>query len=144
MRFDWKKTIGPIEERHGHPSPWVIARRMGWAFGIFGMVRNRRRNRCWRFTPVFSRRRAYQSRPTRTICPGCLDEIEYVTATTNTKWARNARKTVIRAFKLNYVEIGNEDWLTNQKATMNVCAIYDAIKAKYPQLKTISTSRRPA
>ena len=21
-RFDWKKTIGPIEERHGHPCPW--------------------------------------------------------------------------------------------------------------------------
>ena len=21
-RFEWKKTIGPIEERHGHPCPW--------------------------------------------------------------------------------------------------------------------------
>ena len=21
-RFDWKKTVGPIEERHGHPCPW--------------------------------------------------------------------------------------------------------------------------
>src|SRR5665213_251435 len=22
MRFNWKKTIGPIEDRHGHPCPW--------------------------------------------------------------------------------------------------------------------------
>jgi hypothetical protein len=21
-RFDWKKTLGPIQERHGHPCPW--------------------------------------------------------------------------------------------------------------------------
>jgi len=21
-RFDWKKTLGPIEQRHGHPCPW--------------------------------------------------------------------------------------------------------------------------
>ena len=34
-RFDWKKTIGPIEERHGHPVPGVIVPRMAWGCWSF-------------------------------------------------------------------------------------------------------------
>ena len=70
-----------------------------------------------------------------------LNEIEYVIGDTNNLLGR---KTCCRRasapFKLNYVEIGNEDWFDRSNS-------YDgrfnqfrtAIEAKYPQLKCIST-----
>ncbi len=45
-------------------------------------------------------------------------------------------------FKLSYVEIGNEDWF-DRSGTYDgrFAQIYDAIKAKYPQLKLIATTK---
>jgi alpha-N-arabinofuranosidase len=70
-----------------------------------------------------------------------LDEIEYVTGDTSTKWgALRARDGHPRPFKLNYIEIGNEDGFDNAKSyDGRFTQFYDAIKAKYPQLKLIST-----
>src|SRR5262249_8123836 len=70
-----------------------------------------------------------------------LEEIEYVIGDTSTTWgARRAKDGHPAPFPLTYVEIGNEDWLDNSKSYDAPAAqFYDAIKAKYPQLKTIST-----
>jgi alpha-N-arabinofuranosidase len=66
---------------------------------------------------------------------------KYVIGDTNTKWgAQRARDGHPRPFKLNYIEIGNEDGFDNAKSyDGRFTQFYDAIKAKYPQLKLIST-----
>jgi alpha-N-arabinofuranosidase len=72
-----------------------------------------------------------------------LDEIEYVTGETTTQWgAQRERDGHKKPFDLEYVEVGNEDNLGSGGRTYNqrFTAFHDAIKAKYPNLKLISTA----
>jgi alpha-N-arabinofuranosidase len=70
-----------------------------------------------------------------------LEEIEYVTGDVNTRWGGGRAKDGHPApFKLTYVEIGNEDWFDKSGSYDDRFAqFYDAIKARYPRLKLIST-----
>jgi alpha-N-arabinofuranosidase len=71
-----------------------------------------------------------------------VDEIEYVTGdATTTKWgARRAQDGHPAPFPLHYVEIGNEDnFEKGNTYDARFTQISDAIKAKYPKLKCIST-----
>jgi alpha-N-arabinofuranosidase len=71
-----------------------------------------------------------------------LDEIEYVIGDTTTPWgARRAKDGHPAPFNLNYVEIGNEDDFDKAKTYDGRYAQFaDAIRAKYPRLKLISSS----
>jgi alpha-N-arabinofuranosidase len=71
-----------------------------------------------------------------------LDEIEYVTGDTSTKWgAERAKDGHPAPFALNYIEIGNEDWFDKSKSYDGRYAqFYDAIKQKYPALQLIATT----
>ncbi|TAL05718.1 MAG: alpha-N-arabinofuranosidase, partial [Verrucomicrobia bacterium] len=71
-----------------------------------------------------------------------LDEIEYVIGDTTTVWgARRAKDGHPAPFKLTYVEVGNEDYFDQKKTYDDRYAqFHDAIKAKYPQLKLISST----
>jgi alpha-N-arabinofuranosidase len=70
-----------------------------------------------------------------------LEEIEYVIGDTSTTWgARRAKDGHPAPFKLTYVEVGNEDFFDKSKSYDGRFAqFYDAIKARYPHLKVIST-----
>jgi alpha-N-arabinofuranosidase len=70
-----------------------------------------------------------------------LDEIEYVTGGTDTKWgAERAKDGHPAPFKLTYVEIGNEDNFDRSNSYEGRYAqFYKAIKAKYPELQLIAT-----
>jgi alpha-N-arabinofuranosidase len=70
-----------------------------------------------------------------------LEEIEYVTGDTSTKWgAERAKDGHPKPFPLTYVEVGNEDWIDRSGSYESRFAqFYDAIKAKYPRLKVIAT-----
>jgi alpha-N-arabinofuranosidase len=78
-----------------------------------------------------------------------LEEIEYVTGSTDTPWgARRAKDGHPAPFPLTYVEIGNEDWFDKSGSYDGRYAQYfDAIKKKYPELQLIATtavkSRKP-
>ena len=71
-----------------------------------------------------------------------LDEIEYVTGGTGTKWgAIRARDGHPAPFKLTYVEIGNEEWFDKSGSYDERYAQFSkAIKAKYPDLQLIATA----
>jgi alpha-N-arabinofuranosidase len=71
-----------------------------------------------------------------------LDEIEYVTGGTNTKWgAERAKDGHPAPFALTYVEIGNEDWFDRSNSYGGRYAqFFKAIKARYPQLQLIATT----
>ncbi len=71
-----------------------------------------------------------------------LDEIEYVTGGTDTKWgAIRAKDGHPAPFKLTYVEIGNEDQFDKSGSyDERYAQFYKAIKAKYPDLQLIATA----
>ncbi len=143
-RFDWKKTIGPIEQRHGHQGPWGYRSTDG-----LGLMEFLEWCEDMKAEPVLAVYSGYSLEGTH-VNPGpdlepfvqdALDEIEYVTGNTDTKWgAQRAKDGHPAPFKLQYVEIGNEDWFDKSRSyDHRYQQFYTAIKAKYPQLKLIST-----
>jgi alpha-N-arabinofuranosidase len=143
-RFDWKKTIGPIEDRHGHPCPWGYRSTDG-----LGLLEFLEWCEDMKAEPVLAVYAGYSLKG-RHVNPGpdlepfvqdALDEIEYVAGGTNTRWgAERAKDGHPVPFPLRYVEIGNEDWFDKSGSyDARFAQFYDAIKAKYPQLKLIST-----
>lgn len=145
-RFDWKKTLGPLEERPGHMGPWSYRSTDG--MGLLEFL-------WWcddlKLEPVLAVYAGYSLQGER-VLPGkdlepyvqdALDEIEYVTGDANTtKWgAERAKGGHPEPFKLRYVEIGNEDNFDRSGSYEGRFAqFYDAIKAKYPQLQLIATT----
>jgi alpha-N-arabinofuranosidase len=72
-----------------------------------------------------------------------LEEIEYVTGDASTKWGgQRAKDGHPASFPLEYVEVGNEDNADRQVGSYETrfAQFFDAIKAKYPQLKLIATT----
>jgi alpha-N-arabinofuranosidase len=142
--YDWKKTIGPLELRPGHRSPWGY-----WSTDGFGLPEFLGWCEDLDMEPVLAVFAGYTLNHDY-IKPGpdlepyvkdALDEIEYVTGDTNTVWgAQRARDGHPAPFTLHYVEIGNEDWFDESGSyDGRFTQFYDAIKAKYPQLQCIST-----
>ena len=144
-RFDWKKTIGPWIDRPTHVSPWNYHSSDG--MGLLEFLE-------WcedlKIQPVLAVYAGYSLRGEH-VEPGpalepyvqdALDEIEYVTGDTNTKWgAERAKDGHAAPFPLTYVEIGNEDWFDKSGSYEGRYAqFYKAIKQRYPQLQLIATT----
>jgi alpha-N-arabinofuranosidase len=142
-RFDWKKTIGPVEERPGHKSPWGY-----WSTDGLGLLEFLEWCEDLHMQPVLAVYAGY-SLGGQYAAPGpdlepyvqdALDEIEYVTGDTSTKWgAQRAKDGHPAPFPLRYVEVGNEDFNRSSEYDGRFAQFYDAIKAKYPNLQVIST-----
>jgi alpha-L-arabinofuranosidase len=144
-RYEWKKTIGPLVDRPTHPSPWRY--RSSDGMGLLEFLE-------WcedlKMQPLLAVYGGY-SMMQEFVKPGpdldpyiedALDEIEYVTGETSTKWgAERAKDGHPAPFKLSYVEIGNEDWFDKSGSYGDRYAqYYKAIKAKYPDLQLIATT----
>jgi len=143
-RFDWKKTIGPLEERHGHPCPWGYRSSDG-----LGLLEFLEWCQDMKAEPVLAVYAGYSLKG-KHVEPGpdlepfvqeALEEIEYVIGPFTTTWgARRGTDGHPAPFDLTYVEIGNEDWFDRSKSYEGRFAqFYDAIKKRYPHLKVIST-----
>ena len=144
-RFNWKATLGPISGRAGHDGPWGYRSTDG--MGLYEFL-------LWcedmKAEPVLAVYAGYSLRggvvkPGSDLAPyvqDALDEIEYVTGPVTSKWgARRAEDGHPAPFKLQYVEIGNEDWFDRTGSyDSRFTQFFDAIKAKYPGLKCISTA----
>jgi len=143
-RFPWQKTLGPIEDRPGHASCWGY--RSSDGMGLLEFLE-------WcedmKAEPVLAVYAGYSLNGEHVnagpelepFVKEALDEIEYVIGDTHTTWgARRAKDGHPAPFNLNYVEIGNEDDFDKAKTYNGRYAqFHDAIKAKYPQLKLITT-----
>ncbi len=144
-RFQWEKTIGPLVDRPTHPSPWNYLSSDG--LGLLEFLE-------WcedlKMEPVLGVYAGYSLRQ-EYVQPGkdlepfvaeALDEIEYVTGSSSTKWgAERARDGHAAPFHLTYVEIGNEDNHDGSGTYDGRFAqFYKAIKAKYPDLQLIATT----
>lgn len=143
-RFDWKRTIGPIGQRPGHPSPWGYRSTDG--MGLYEYL-------MWcedlHMEPLLAVFAGYTLKGDYFEEPGflkpfvdeALDEIEYVIGDRSTKWgALRARDGHPAPFPLHYIEIGNEDGFDRSGSYGKRFGQFAAaIRAKYPQLKLIST-----
>lgn len=143
-RFNWKQMIGPVEQRPGHRSCWGY-----WSTDGFGLPEFLGWCQDVGMEPVLAVFAGYTlNRDHITNGPAlepyvqeALEEIEYVTGDASTKWgAQRIKDGYPNPFPLHYVEIGNEDFFDRSGSYDGRFAqFYDAIKAKYPQLKIIST-----
>jgi alpha-N-arabinofuranosidase len=144
-RFEWKKTIGPIIDRPTHPSPWRY--RSSDGMGLLEFLE-------WcedlKIEPLLAVYAGY-SMAQEHVDPGpalepyiqdALDEIEYVSGATSTRWgAERAKNGHPAPFPLHYVEIGNEDWFDRSGSYEGRYTQYfKEIKARYPDLQLIATA----
>ncbi|HEY9171082.1 MAG TPA: alpha-L-arabinofuranosidase C-terminal domain-containing protein, partial [Verrucomicrobiae bacterium] len=146
QRFNWKETIGPVEQRPGHPSCWGY-----WSTDGLGLLEFAEWCEDLNMEPILGVFAGYCLGRGGVIPTGpalepyvqeALEEIEYLIGDAKTtKWgARRALDGHPKPFKLTYVEIGNEDFFDRSGSYDGRFAqFYDAIKAKYPHLQVISS-----
>jgi len=143
--YNWKKTIGPLVDRPGHPSPWNY-----WSPDGLGLLEFFEWCQDLHMQPLLAVYAGYSLQHEH-VNPGpdlepyvqsALEEIEYATGSTQTKWgAQRAADGHPQPFHINYVEIGNEDWFdTSGSYSARYAQFYKAIKAKYPSLQLIATA----
>ena len=144
-RYEWKTTIGPLVDRPTHPSPWRYHSSDG-----LGLLEFFEWCEDLHMQPVLAVYAGYSMKQ-EYVQPGpklypfvqdALDEIEYATGSTSTKWgAERAKDGHPEPFHLTYVEIGNEDWFDRSGSYEGRYAqFYKAIKQKYPELQLIATA----
>lgn len=146
-RFDWKATIGALPFRSGHQGCWNYRSTDG--MGLMEFM-------SWcedlEMAPVLGVYAGYSLKQ-QCVEPGpllepyvqdALDEIEFLTGDAKTTYwgAQRAKCGHPEPYRLNYVEIGNEDQYDRSgNYDARYAQFHDAIKAKYPQLQLIATSR---
>ena len=152
QRFNWKETIGPVERRPGHPSPWGY-----WSTDGLGLLEFAEWCEDLDMEPLLGVFAGYCLGRGGVIGAGpqlepyvqeALEEIEYLIGDANTtKWgAQRTKDGHPKPFKMQYVEVGNEDWFDRSGPDRNgtydgrFAQFYDAIKKKYPHLKVISSA----
>ena len=144
-RFDWKKTIGPLENRPGHQAPWGYRSSdgMGLMEFLYWCEDLNMEPLLGVFAGYALRGEVIKAGPELTpFVQDALDEIEFITGDATTKWgAERAKLGHPKPFNLTYVEIGNEDWFDKSGSyDGRFTQFHDAIKAKYPKLQLISTN----
>ncbi|HEY1499038.1 MAG TPA: alpha-L-arabinofuranosidase C-terminal domain-containing protein [Acidobacteriaceae bacterium] len=143
--YDWKKMIGPRVDRPGHPSPWNYWSTDGMGLlEFFEWCEDLHMHSVLAVYAGYSLQHEY-IKPGKDLEPyvqSALDEIEYATGGTDTKWgAERAKDGHPEPFHIDYVEIGNEDWFdTTGSYEKRYEQFYKAIKAKYPDLQLIATA----
>jgi alpha-L-arabinofuranosidase len=146
-RWNWKQTIGPVWERPGHEnSAWGY-----WSDDGLGLLEYLQLAEDLGVTPVMAVWAGLTLNGTvvaqADLAPyvqDALDQIEYAIGPVSSTWgARRAADGHPAPFATPYVEIGNEDFLNGGTASYDAYRypmFYDAIKARYPQVKLIATS----
>jgi alpha-L-arabinofuranosidase len=143
--YDWKKTIGPLVDRHGHPSPWGYFSTDG--LGLLEFLE-------WcedlHMQPLLAVYAGYSLNGEHVdagpklepYVQSALDEIEYATGGADTKWgAQRIADGHPQPFHLTYVEIGNEDNFDRSGSyDARYEQFYKAIKDKYSDLQLIATT----
>ena len=144
-RFDWKKMIGPADQRPGHMGCWGYRSSDG-----FGLPEYLLWCKQLGAEPVLALFAGYTlngdhadagSPELETYTQEALEEIEYVMGPATSEWgSRRAADGFPEPFPLRYVEIGNEDGFDKSGSYEGrFTQMAKAIRAKYPQLKIIAT-----
>ncbi|WP_141847297.1 AbfB domain-containing protein [Lapillicoccus jejuensis] len=145
-RFDWKKTVGPYEDRPGHQNDaWGY-----WSTDQAGLRTYLDMAEQSGAEPLLALFAGYTldgtTVPQDELQPyvqDALDEIQYAIGATDTPWgAQRAKDGHPAPYDVRYVEVGNEDFFdrTGSYDGYRFPMFYDAIKAAYPQLQVVATT----
>lgn len=141
-RFEWKKSIGPIETRPGH---W----NQNWGYRVtdgFGFHEMLQLTEDLGAEPLYvvniglGHDWLVDYREIDEYIQEALDAIEYCNGSTSTTWgALRAANGHPEPFNLRLLEIGNENYQTDASQQSDhyaerYRAFYDAIKARYPEM----------
>ncbi len=143
-RFDWKASRGPIWQRSGHDNDvWRY-----WSDDGLGILEYLQLAEDLSATPligVYPGLSGGVSVPEEELgqyVEDALDLIEYATGPVTSTWgAKRAEDGHPDPFELPIIEIGNEDFLGGSEsyAQYRYPMFYNAIKAAYPEMRTIAT-----
>lgn len=145
-RLYWNQTIGPLETRPGRQGVWKYANT-----DFLGLLEYLEWAEYMSLEPLMDVFAGLALSDNSPVTGDALDayiddvlaQIEYVVGDSSTHWG-GIRASHGRAepFTLRYVEIGNEDNLSNGCASYveRFARFYDAIHAKYPSLTLIAST----
>jgi alpha-L-arabinofuranosidase len=146
--FRWKETLGDISQRPGHLNDnWGYRSSDGLGYHEYlQMCEDVGAEALFVVNCGMSHRDFIPVDQLQPWIQDCLDAIEYANGPAASKWgAVRARNGHPAPFHLKYIEIGNENGLlggsfggTRQQYAERYLPFYNAIKAKYPDIKTIA------
>lgn len=156
-RYDWKKSIGPVENRALNENRWHYTfthrffpdyyQTYGLGFYEYFLLSE---DMGAEPLPVVSCGLACQYQNTGEHChvpvgelanyvQDALDLIEFANGATNTKWGKvRADMGHPAPFNMKYIGIGNEQW--GHEYPERLAPFVKAIRAKYPEIKIIGSS----
>lgn len=152
--YQWKNTIGPVEERKGQRNIWNYHQSVGLGFYEYfqfcedigakplpvvaaGVCCQNSGESVTKHWEQGQRGLAMSDMPA--YIQDVLDLIEWANGPTNSTWgAKRAAAGHPAPFHLQYVGIGNEDKQT-EVFRKRFKMIYDAVKAKHPEITVIGT-----
>lgn len=114
-RMKWWETIGPLKDRPGRIGDWGYVNTDG-----LGLLEYMYWCEDMEIEPVLAIYSGYSLDGTSypleymdEVLQEALDELEFLLGDTSTKWgAKRAEYGHPAPFKINYVEVGNEDWFS--------------------------------
>lgn len=137
-RFQWKKSIGPIEDRPGHYNLWGYRTTDGLGYYEYLQLCEDVGAEPLFVVNVGLAHNDYQpANDLSGYIQDALDAIEYANGdTTTTYGAMRAAAGHPQPFNLKYIEVGNENYYGNRYGD-RYTQFYNAIKAKYPDIEFI-------
>lgn len=143
-RFEWKKTIGPIEERPGHfNANWGYPSTDGLGFHEFlQLTEDLGAEPLFVVNVGIGHGWIKDYTDIDEYIQEALDAIEYCNGDVNTYWgAKRAENGHPEPFNMRLIEIGNENYNFDDDRSDHYPerykAFYDAIKAKHPEITLI-------
>ncbi|MDE7347435.1 MAG: carbohydrate-binding protein [Muribaculaceae bacterium] len=143
-RFEWKKTIGPIEQRPGHfNANWGYPSTDGLGFHEFlQLTEDLGAEPLFVVNVGIGHGWIKDYTDIDEYIQEALDAIEYCNGDVNTFWgAKRAENGHPEPFNMRLLEIGNENYNFDDDRSDHYPerykAFYDAIKAKYPEITLI-------
>ncbi|KAJ6186738.1 hypothetical protein N7519_008039 [Penicillium mononematosum] len=145
-RWKWNETIGPLKDRPGRATTWQYQETLG-----LGLVEYMEWCDDLGMEPILG---VYAGLGlSGEIVPeadldfyvqDALNEIEFLTGSVDTEYgALRAKVGHPEPWKIRYVEVGNEDMLSNGLESYRAYrfkAFYDAITAKYPDIQVLAST----
>lgn len=141
--FRWKETIGPVHERKGHLNDnWGYRSSDGLGYHEYlQMCEDLGAEPLFVVNCGMAHKDFVAMNDLDPWVQDALDALEYAIGPSSSKWgAVRAKNGHPKPFRLDYMEIGNENGWGNtlSRYEERYARFYDAIKAKYPDVKLIA------